>query len=34
VVDNLQPGPYVTWPLTIIAVYFFVAGLLPKPAKS
>jgi len=34
VVDNLQPGPYVTWPLTIIAVYFFVAGLLPKPAES
>jgi len=31
VVDNLQPGPYVTWPLALIAVYFFVAGLLPRP---
>lgn len=29
---NLQPGPYVTWPLALIAVYFFVAGLLPRPA--
>ena len=29
---NLQPGPYVTWPLVLIAVYFFVAGLLPRPA--
>jgi phosphatidylcholine synthase len=32
VIDNLQPGPYVTWPLALIAVYFFVAGLLPRPA--
>ena len=32
VVYNLQPGPYVTWPLALIAVYFFVAGLLPPPA--
>jgi len=31
VIDNLQPGPYVTWPLALIAVYFFVAGLLPRP---
>jgi phosphatidylcholine synthase len=29
---NLQPGPYVTWPLALIAVYFFLAGLLPRPA--
>jgi phosphatidylcholine synthase len=32
VVYNLQPGPYVTWPLVVIALYFFVAGLLPRPA--
>jgi phosphatidylcholine synthase len=32
VIDNLQPGPYVTWPLALIAIYFFVAGLLPRPA--
>jgi len=32
VIDNLQPGPYVTWPLALIAVYFFVAGLLPRPS--
>ena len=32
VVYNLQPGPYVTWPLLVIALYFFVAGLLPRPA--
>ncbi len=32
VIANLQPGPYVTWPLVLIAVYFFVAGLLPRPA--
>ncbi len=32
VIANLQPGPYVTWPLTVIAVYFFIAGLLPKRA--
>ena len=32
VVDNLSPGPYVTWPLALIAVYFFAAGLLPRPA--
>ena len=31
VIDNLQPGPYVTWPLAAIAVYFFVAGLLRWP---
>lgn len=27
VLYNLDPGPYVTWPLSIIAVYFFLAGL-------
>jgi phosphatidylcholine synthase len=32
VIYNLQPGPYVTWPLVVIALYFFVAGLLPRPA--
>ncbi len=32
VVDNLSPGPYVTWPLALIAIYFFAAGLLPRPA--
>jgi phosphatidylcholine synthase len=32
VVYNLQPGPYVIWPLVVIALYFFVAGLLPRPA--
>ena len=30
VIDNLDPGPYVVWPLCAIAVYFFVAGLLRK----
>jgi phosphatidylcholine synthase len=32
VVYNLQPGPYVIWPLVVIALYFFVAGLLPRTA--
>ncbi len=32
VVYNLQPGPYVIWPLVAIALYFFVAGLLPRTA--
>ncbi len=32
VIQNLDPGLYVTWPLTAIAVYFFVAGLLRRPA--
>ncbi|MGH6725351.1 MAG: CDP-alcohol phosphatidyltransferase family protein [Pseudolabrys sp.] len=31
VIDNLQPGPYVIWPLAAIAVYFLVAGLLRRP---
>jgi phosphatidylcholine synthase len=30
VVYNLQPGPYVTWPLVAIALYFFAVGLLPQ----
>lgn len=32
VTADLQPGPYVTWPLAAIAVYFFVAGFLPTRA--
>ena len=32
VVQDLSPGPYVTVPLSAIAVYFFVAGLLRTPA--
>lgn len=31
VVYNLAPGPYVTWPLTAIALYFFSVGLLRPP---
>lgn len=30
--ENLSPGPYVTWPLVAIAVYFFAAGLLRRSA--
>lgn len=30
VINNLAPGPYVVWPLALIALYFFVAGLLPR----
>lgn len=33
VVSNLQPGPLVTVPLSAIAVYFFLAGLLRNPAE-
>jgi phosphatidylcholine synthase len=29
---QFHPGPYVTWPLTAIALYFFIAGLLRRPA--
>jgi phosphatidylcholine synthase len=32
VIHDLAPGPYVTWPLTAIAIYFFGAGLLHRPA--
>jgi phosphatidylcholine synthase len=30
VIDNLDPGRYVVWPLCAIAVYFFVAGFIRK----
>ena len=29
---DLAPGPYVAWMLALIAVYFFVIGLLPRRA--
>jgi phosphatidylcholine synthase len=32
IVQNLEPDPYVTWPLVAIAVYFLVAGLIQRPA--
>ncbi|HEX5213498.1 MAG TPA: CDP-alcohol phosphatidyltransferase family protein [Pseudolabrys sp.] len=32
VIHNLAPGPYVIWPLVVIAVYFLAAGLLRPPA--
>jgi phosphatidylcholine synthase len=32
VIYDLDPGPYVTWSLVAIAVYFFSAGLLRRPA--
>ncbi|HZP69213.1 MAG TPA: CDP-alcohol phosphatidyltransferase family protein [Pseudolabrys sp.] len=32
VVHDLAPGPYVTLPLSLIAAYFFLAGLLRTPA--
>lgn len=32
VINDLNPGPYVTWPLVAIALYFFGAGLLRQPA--
>jgi phosphatidylcholine synthase len=31
VFHDLAPGPYVTWPLAAIAIYFFGAGLLRSP---
>jgi len=31
VINDLAPGPYVTWPLVAIAIYFFGAGLLRRP---
>ena len=34
VINDLNPGPYVVWPLAVIAVYFFVAGLLPSSASA
>jgi len=33
VLSGLAPGPSVVWPLVLIAVYFFVVGLL-RPAKQ
>jgi phosphatidylcholine synthase len=30
IIQNLEPGPYVTWPLAAIAVYFLIAGLLRR----
>jgi phosphatidylcholine synthase len=32
VVRDLNPGPYVIWPLVAIAVYFFAVGLLRRAA--
>jgi len=32
VIQNLEPGPYVTLPLAAIAAYFLIAGLLRRPA--
>ena len=32
VINDLNPGPYVTWLLAAIAIYFFAAGLLRRPA--
>ena len=32
VVQDLSPGPYVTLPLSLIAIYFFAVGLLRTPA--
>lgn len=32
VMKDLAPGPYVTLPLSLIAAYFFLAGLLRPPA--
>jgi phosphatidylcholine synthase len=33
IVQNLDPDPYVSWPLAAIAVYFLVAGLIRHPAR-
>lgn len=32
VIDDLEPGPTITWALAAIAVYFLFAGLLRRPA--
>lgn len=34
VLMGLSPGPYVTWALVIIALYFFTAGLLDRPRPN
>ncbi len=31
IIQNLEPGPYVTVPLSAIAIYFFIAGVLRRP---
>jgi phosphatidylcholine synthase len=31
-INDLNPGSYVTWPLCAVAVYFFAVGLLRRPA--
>ena len=31
IIQNLEPGPYVTLPLSAIAIYFFIAGVLRRP---
>jgi phosphatidylcholine synthase len=33
IIQNLDPDPYVIWPLAAIAVYFLVAGLIRRPAS-
>jgi phosphatidylcholine synthase len=33
IIQNLDPDPYVIWPLAAIAVYFLVAGLIWRPAS-
>jgi phosphatidylcholine synthase len=30
IVQNLEPGPYIVWPLAAVAVYFFLGGLLRR----
>lgn len=32
IAQDLEPGPYIIWPLAAIAVYFFTTGLLRRPA--
>lgn len=34
VVTGLSPGPSVTWPLVVIALYFFIAGLFRPRARE
>ena len=30
IIQNLEPGPFVTWPLVVIAIYFLIAGFLRR----
>lgn len=30
VIQDLEPGPYVVWPLVVIAIYFFLTGFLSR----